>query len=345
MFSIHGFVRLAILAALLLASVARAEETAVSGTKVAPDMNGERQLELTHWRGINAVKVDGENSQRIDYRSYGAQMHYAPKVFIIDLSGTNLLRASEDIRMRGDSDKSTTIVTPAFGLRLTPALTAHLSYSDIRTHVENSFIEDSYDLDANRQTLSFRWKGGAQTVDVTFATEARAEKEYKIGNMALTGYEFEMKDRDYVPAQLDVAYVRRIVQPLQLSGKVRYSQYDDDVYKDDYDTDLPKTPTVAQVFDYLLSFDAGLAYDLTQSVALVTSFERKAALDTNSYTGDEYLVGTGATLGAKARFSDAATASASATSAKGAKSHEVDGQSYDYANKLTRFEASVALAM
>lgn len=340
-----SFIRLAILATLLIASAARAEDSTVAGTKVAPEMSGERQLELTHWRGTNAVKVDGDDSQTVGYRSFGAQLHYAPRVYSVDLAGSNLLRDVEDERQSGQTDKATTIVTPAFGLNVGERLTVQLAYSDIRTHVENTLAGDSYELDADRQALTVGYKGDGSTLTVTYATEARAEKDYKVGDLALLGYEYEATDRDYVPAQLDVAYVRRIFQPLQLNGKVRYSHYNDDVYKDTYDTAVPKTPTVGQVFDYLLSFDVGAAYDLTPSVALVTAFDRKAALDTNSYTGDEYLVGTGATIGTKARFSDAATVSASATTATGKKTHEVDGTSYDYANRLTRFEASVALAM
>lgn len=333
MLSIQNLVRLAFSAALLLASTARAEESTVSRTKVTPEMGGDRQLELTAWRGEDRLAVDGEDSAKIGFRSFGAQIHYAPKVVTLDLSGTDLQRKIRDLSRSGDADKATTIVTPSIGLHLTPRLVAKLSFSDIRTHVENSLVDRNYELDANRKAASLEWRDGVQTLVTTLASEVRAEASE---NQA---------DRDYVPAQIEVLYGRQVSGPLAVGGKLRYSQYNDDVYKDDYDTDVPKSPTVRQVLDYLLSFSAGASYDIAHRFQVLGGAERKAALDTNSYTGEDYLVSTAATIGAKTRFSDAATVSASATTAQGSKTHDVDGQSYDYASRTTRFEASVALAM
>ncbi len=340
-----SFIRLVILATLLIASAARAEESAVSGTKVAPDMGGERQLELTHWRGTNALDVDGDAAQKIGYRSFGAQLHYAPNVVTLDLSGTNLLREIDDVRAGGRADKTTTIVTPSLGLRFTRELSARVSFSDIRTQVDNSLVDESYTLDTDRQAVGVVWENASHRATLTYATQARAEQRLKNGGLALSAPISDVTDRDYVPAQVDAVFARRIAPSLEFAGRARYSEYDREVYLDQDDATGPKSYAPAQLIDHRLSFGLDATYAATSSVALTAAFDRKAALDANSYTGDEYVVGQGATLGAKARFSEAATVSAAASTATGKKSRESAGERFEVSSRTTRFEASVALAM
>lgn len=343
--TVVSIIRLAILATLLIASAARAEESAVTGAKIAPDMNGERQLELTHWRGASAVKVDGDDSQKTSYRSFGAQLHYAPKVVTLDLAGSNLLREIDDVRADGRADKTTTIVTPSLGLKLSRELTARISYSDIRTRVDNSLADDAYSLDSDRQALSLVWQNPAHRVAFTFATEARAEQRLRSGSLALNAPIGDVVDRDYVPAQVDAVYARRVIPVLEISGRARYSEYNRDVYLDQDDATGPKSAAPGQLIDHRMSFGLGATYAATPVLGLTAAFDRKAALDTNSYAGDEYVVGRAATIGVKARFSDAATVSAAATASTGEKDRKAGDERFDVSSRSTRIEASVALAM
>ena len=95
----------------------------------------------------------------------------------------------------------------------------------------------------------------------------------------------------------------------------------------------------------LLSFKGRLSYSMTRIFTLVSEVGRKAALDTNTLVGDEYLVGLSAMAGVEIRPHAASSFGLGLTDSSGRKTHKVQGQSYDYANRITTVEASATVRL
>lgn len=287
----------------------------------------------------NQVRVDGAKSTAIDNRSAGMTVATTVDPVRLQLGVAAVTRDLDEQRAGSRSTKKTQIASPLVAVNVTPTTSALVGMSVIRTNVSNDAVPDGdYTLNNQRAVAGFRRQTADSTSSLIATSEARAEHDYDV-------YGYPMVDRDYAPLQVDFDQEHKLNDTFKADWGVRYSHYNDDVYKDQYDSDVPKTPTVAQVFDYLLSLKAGVTYAVTRAFDLRTEVKRKAALDTNSYESTEYLVGNAGAVTATLKVGDAATVGLGFETSAGKKTHEVQGQSYAYADQRREVRVSVGAAL
>lgn len=315
-------------------------------TKTAPSNDRTSETSIRAGRGFNQNRVDGAKSTRTTSQSVAVGVNQGFGWGGLALEVEQLNRDIEEPSFRSESTKSTSIITPGVNVKVSPTFLVTAGFSIYRTDVDNDLVPGGeYDLNTQRSLLRGTWlygkgdPGEGDSLSLTLASEARAEKIYQI-----QGYPSDLVDRDYIPAQAEIAYKRHVNDRLDVTASTRYSHYNKDVYEDMYDSDVPSTPTLAQVFDYLLSFKAAARFAVTNTLAFVGEVGRKAALDTNAYIGDEYLVGTGGAAGVELEIGPVDAGLKYMTS-NGRKTHEANGQSYDYANRQSAAVATLAVSM
>jgi hypothetical protein len=284
---------------------------------------------------LNRLEVNSEKSARVEYRSYGVEGTYRADSADLGLGVDQLQRERKDFRAGSEFSRDTQVYTPTFTWFFNDNFYTTVKHSEYRTDVERrDFMGEDYRLDGRRSSISATFIDGSNIWRTSAYTELRSEHEYTLGEYAFT-------DRDYIPAQAKFEWLAAWTPRLSSSLITTYSHYNHDVYKDQYDSDVPSTPTLPQVFDYLLTLGAEVKYSLLNNLDLSAGILRKAALDVNSYTGDEYV--RAATLSAGVEYEPIQSLSlgAATTQSAGEKTHEVNGQSYKYANNLESYRASV----
>lgn len=282
--------------------------------------------------GLSTTTSNGKKEDQLRIKAFGVGVSDQVGTFGFGLDLTHLDRSVENEQTAIKIDKTTTMATPSFFYRPNSQLELRLAETFIRTNADNSQLQgNSYKLNANRTIVQATFGDKRRNFGAQLASASKAEKRYDLGNYPLT-------DRDYLPWQLDLSTTQPVTEALSMRGYLRYSHYDKTVYEQDYSGDVPKYPTLAQVFDYLISIKAGAAFAVNEWLGLTAEAERKAALDTNSYAGDEYAVAYGGRLGVEARPVKKLALGAGWSQSSGKKVHHVQGQSYDYRCQKQTFD-------
>jgi len=283
----------------------------------------------------NQIRVDGRSSSTISAR--GGLMTIATELrpVRLQLGVATLTRDIDDQRAGSETGKRTQMATPAVAWSPSSDTSILAGISIIQTKTHNDAVDSgAYDLDTRRAFLTFTRHDAVGMTRLRVASEARAEYAYSL-------YGYPMVDRDYVPLQVDLNREVQLDTAWKLDGGIRYSHYNGDVYADQHDSDVPKTPTLAQVFDYLLTFKAGVTYAVNDAFSVRSEFRRKAALDTDSYAGTEYLVGLAGGISGLFALGDSAAVAVGYETSSGEKTHEVQGQRYAYSDQRRELRAAV----
>lgn len=301
---------------------------------------------VTARRGYSQNLVDGTKSTHMTAKSVEVGVGQTFTWGGLAVTAEQLTRHITDQASLTASEKSTSVISPAFTANVRPGFSVGAGFEVFRTDVASDLVQESeYDLNAQRGILRGTWvygkgdPGEGDSVSLSLASEARAERHYQV-----SGSTEDLVDRDYIPAQVELTYDRRASDRLRLTATTRYSHFNKDVYEDRYDSELAQATTTSQAFDYLLSFRAAARLALSRSFAVVGELGRKGILDTDSYTGDEHLVGTGGSIGVEAEVGPV-QGSLKYLLSTGSKDHRIAGERYSQASRQSAALASLVVAL
>jgi hypothetical protein len=311
----------------------------------APEAVGATAVAISGGRGGERLSIDDDNVRHtaIGRVAVASENAFSSGVFRFDFE--RLKRdVSEPAAALGDTNsaKATSMFMPGLELSLGDGWSVTLAHMVIRTAVESDAVPDDegYTLHGNRTRIGAAYEAAPRRCELAVASAVRAEKTLELD----AG---DVKDRDYVPLQLDFGYAQTMATDLVLRLGIRYSRYDAGVFEEHFDKEDKPSASLQDINDYYVSWQIGADYALTRLLTLKTEARRKAALDTSSYTVDDYVVAYSGRVGLSAHFGDDAKYEAGLEyfRSAGSMTHSVEGRDYDYAERLESVQGTLGVKM